>query len=130
MRIYTSYFANKRKLVEAGIQPIGIALYPPRWFGGKSLKVVAPTRSILKDPEFTEERYTNRYLNEVLANVDANGFIEALKELSQGEDVALCCYEKPGDFCHRHILAEWLNKQLGIEIVEFVPEKAADLFMS
>ena len=27
-----------------------------------------------------------------------------------GKDIALICYEKPSDFCHRHLVAEWLNK--------------------
>jgi len=26
------------------------------------------------------------------------------------KDVCLICYEKPSDFCHRHLVAEWLNK--------------------
>ena len=26
------------------------------------------------------------------------------------EDIALVCYEKPGDFCHRHLVADWLNE--------------------
>ena len=25
-------------------------------------------------------------------------------------DIALICYEKPSDFCHRHLVAEWLNQ--------------------
>lgn len=25
------------------------------------------------------------------------------------KDILLCCYEKPEDFCHRHILAEWFT---------------------
>lgn len=24
-------------------------------------------------------------------------------------DIILCCYETPEEFCHRHILAEWLG---------------------
>ena len=25
-------------------------------------------------------------------------------------EIALVCYEKPEDFCHRHILAAWLEE--------------------
>ena len=25
------------------------------------------------------------------------------------EDIALICYEKPSDFCHRHLVAEWFR---------------------
>ena len=37
------------------------------------------------------------------------------------KDVALVCYEKPSDFCHRHLVADWLNKN-GFECKEFVGE--------
>lgn len=30
-------------------------------------------------------------------------------KLSGGKDIALICYEKPTDFCHRHLVAEWLT---------------------
>lgn len=32
--------------------------------------------------------------------------------------IALICYEKPSDFCHRHLVADWLNKH-GIKVEEF-----------
>lgn len=33
--------------------------------------------------------------------------------------IALICYEKPSDFCHRHLVADWLNKN-GIPCEEWV----------
>ena len=34
-------------------------------------------------------------------------------------DIALLCYEKPDDFCHRHLVADWLNKN-GYKCEEYV----------
>ena len=31
-----------------------------------------------------------------------------MKHMSGGSNVALVCYEKPSDFCHRHLVAGWL----------------------
>ena len=28
------------------------------------------------------------------------------------------CWEKSGDFCHRHLVAEWVEENLGITIEE------------
>lgn len=125
MKIYTSYFSNGKKLAEAGVVMIGIALYPPKWFSGTSLKYVAPTASILFAKGQTSEEYTRRYKAEVLARVNPQLLIESLRQLGKGRDVALCCFEKPESFCHRHILAEWLTAKTGIEITEFgyVPKK-------
>lgn len=118
MKIYTSYFAKAATLRKAGIVPIGVALWPPRFFRGISMKQVAPRRYMLDD-RLTDEEYIRMYRNDVLRLVDARSFIQDLERASQGMDVALCCFEKPGDFCHRHILAKWLNEQTGIEVSEF-----------
>lgn len=119
MRIYTSYFGNSKKLQQAGIKVIGISLYPPRWFNGISLKQVAPTKSILFANGQTQEEYTRRYRSEVLSRQDMQLFLKTVEQASEGQDVALCCYEKPEDFCHRHILADWIKEKLGIEISEY-----------
>ncbi len=119
MRIYTSYFGNSKKLQQAGIKVIGISLYPPRWFNGISLKQVAPTKSILFANGQTQEDYTRRYRSEVLSRQDMQKFLKTVEQASGGQDVALCCYEKPEDFCHRHILADWIKEKLGIEISEY-----------
>ena len=118
MKIYTSYFAKAAILRKAGIVPIGVALWPPRFFRGISMKQVAPRRYMLDD-RLTDEEYIRMYRNAVLRLVDARSFIQDLERASRGMDVALCCFEKPGDFCHRHILAKWLNEQTGIEVSEF-----------
>lgn len=119
MNVYTSYFANSKKLAQAGIKVIGVALYPPRWFNGVSIRDVAPTPSILFAKSQTHEQYTERYINEVLSILNPQQFMAYLRSLSQGHDVALCCYEKPGDFCHRHILAEWLSDNTNETITEW-----------
>ena len=118
MKIYTSYFAKAAILRKAGIVPTGLALWPPRFFRGISMKQVAPRRYMLDD-RLTDEEYIRMYRNDVLRLVDARSFIQDLERASRGMDVALCCFEKPGDFCHRHILAKWLNEQTGIEVSEF-----------
>jgi uncharacterized protein (DUF488 family) len=28
------------------------------------------------------------------------------------------CHEKAGEFCHRRLIADWLNRELGIEVPE------------
>lgn len=26
------------------------------------------------------------------------------------KDIAVICYKKPSDFCHRHLVVDWLNE--------------------
>ena len=123
MRVYTSYFSNGKRLSAANVVMVGVALFPPKWFYGTSLKQLAPTWSIFNEKPFTEERYTERYRNEVLAKVDPQWVLQMLERIGRGRDVALCCFEKPGDFCHRMLIAKWLTEATGIEVTEFGDDK-------
>lgn len=56
--------------------------------------------------------YVKRYENEILFYLDPEEIYNDLK------DKILLCYEKPSDFCHRHLVAKWLNRNLGLNIEE------------
>jgi hypothetical protein len=118
MKIFTSYFGNSRKLKEAGVNMICVAIGKPRFIAGiPQMLNVCPTRYMVSGP-CSREEYLKLY-DRILASQDANQVVKQIEMLSGGKDVALCCYEKPGDFCHRHILAKWLTEKTGIDITEF-----------
>lgn len=117
MEIYTSYFGNLKRLSAAGIMPIGIAKWKPRFYEGVNMLSVAPTRYMLSD-ECEHDEYIELY-NEILCKRGANSIMNEICSIAKGRNVALLCYEKPGDFCHRHLLADFLNKELGLNIREF-----------
>lgn len=117
MKIYTSYFGNARKLNEAGVMIICVAIGRPRFIQAPQMLNVCPTRYMISGA-CSHEEYLKMY-DDILAKQDARKVMEQIQALSGGKDVALCCYEKPGDFCHRHILAKWLTEKTGIEITEF-----------
>jgi uncharacterized protein (DUF488 family) len=35
-----------------------------------------------------------------------------------GPEVVLLCWEKPGDYCHRRLAAQWLETEFGIAVPE------------
>ena len=118
MKIFTSYFGNSRKLKEAGVNMICVAIGKPRFIAGiPQMLNVCPTHYMVSGP-CSREEYLKLY-DRILASQDANQVVKQIEMLSGGKDVALCCYEKPGDFCHRHILAKWITENTGIEITEF-----------
>ena len=65
--------------------------------------------------------YIRNFNAEVLDKLNPTEVWKKLSELSDGKPFALICYEKPGDFCHRHLVAEWLERQ-GYEIDEWKKE--------
>jgi uncharacterized protein (DUF488 family) len=64
-----------------------------------------------------EEAYRLEY-KKILDNLDPRKVYEDL-----GQEAILLCWEKPGDFCHRGMVAEWLEEHLGIRVPEWGEEK-------
>lgn len=113
MKLYTSYYAKLNRL-PANIVPVNIALWPPKGVTIASFPALAPTADILREYKAKPDvnRYTHRYNTEVLTQYNPHSILRELKKLSHGNDVALICYEKSSDFCHRHLIAKWLTPAL------------------
>ncbi len=107
--MFTSYFANVKKL-PADLVPVSIARGSPRGFTGKKELRLAPSWAMLK---MTKPDYDALFAD-ILAKLDPAELYAPL-----GENAVLLCWEKPGDACHRRLVAEWLEAALGIEIPEY-----------
>jgi uncharacterized protein (DUF488 family) len=116
MQIFTSYFGNLKDLIKANLHPIGIAISQPKWYKGTNFKNLAPKYEMINWPE---DRYTPEF-KKILLNQNAKLVFDQMRSFSGGKDVVLLCYEMPGQFCHRRLVAEWFEKELGIEVKEFV----------
>jgi uncharacterized protein (DUF488 family) len=66
------------------------------------------------------EEFVNRYREERLGAFDSRRFIEQLGP--EARVVALFCVERAPAACHRSLLAERLQRDLGVEIVHLMPE--------
>ena len=116
MKIYTSYFGIAKKFNPLQFELISITRYPPKQFKGFNYIKLAPSAEILeayKSSEPTEaikQEYTEKYKRDILSKLDAAEVVKDLQRFSCGKDVVLLCYEKNDDFCHRHIVAEWLTE--------------------
>ena len=110
MIIYTSYFSQIKNLPN-NIVPIAICVSTPYWYSGIEYKPLAPSYDILNQYKrvHDEINYTRRYIQEIINPLDADSVYDDLYRLSNGNDVALLCYEKSGDFCHRNIDRRWFN---------------------
>ncbi len=74
-------------------------LAPKRWFFDEWEK------------DHDNAKYVGRFNDEVLRRLSRRAVRDELARLSGGFDrtIVLMCYEKPGDFCHRHLVAGWLG---------------------
>lgn len=126
--IYTSYFAKFKQILEAGLYPVNISRKPPQFFlesGYPSLPAVFPSRDNLmtiKNSDMLQsdiDRYTEQYFREL--KLSPREIIEELNKIVplDADKVVLLCYEKPGDFCHRHLVADYLNQLDWINVHEY-----------
>lgn len=119
---YTGYFARIEKYKELGLYPVSIARYNPKGMNIFTWSAVAPSEDILKDyksGKITEIEYDFRYRLQLQNRniLEDLNFIDS-KVPKEYKGIVLCCYEKSGSFCHRHILAGYIDEKFSIDIKE------------
>ena len=113
----TGYFGKVKSYPkDKGSRFVSIARFAKFWTGDTYSKLAPPAESIkIKDKEL----YTKLYYEKVLNKLNPQQVYDEL-----GENAVLLCYEKYADiengtaFCHRRIVAKWLEDNLGIKVEE------------
>ena len=138
--IYTSYFAKLKSLPE-NIIPISICGKAPDWYKGLQYKKLAPKYDFFMEwkKNHDNDYYIRCFNEQVLSKLNQ---IETITDLhmvipreirekmqhsvhnSPDWHIALICYEKPTDFCHRHLVSDWLN-EIGLNCTEWKPDGEA-----
>lgn len=135
--LYTTYFANIKNLPPNTI-PVSICGKAPQGWNGLEYRKLAPKWSFFSVWKETKDNdyYIEHFNKEVLEPLDIIRVTTELQVLLPYEireqmqnavwndnkfHLALVCYEKSDDFCHRHLVAEWLS-QHGFPCTEWKPE--------
>lgn len=117
--IFTGYFAKAKNYPDT-ITQVSIAQYAPKEYRGYEYKELAPSEKILHDYKKTRNvaMYISSFNQQVLSKKTADDVVADLIMLTHNaKKIVLLCYEKSENFCHRHIVAEWLT-QAGYPVVE------------
>jgi len=99
-----------------GDMGVAICIYPPIDWSGLRFPSLEPDRSIfyaIKQGQITKEEYEKLYIQNTLSKLDAQEIYDRLK------NNVLLCWEDPGEFCHRRIVAAWIKEKLEIEVPEW-----------
>lgn len=119
--VKTSNFSRLQVIVSLGYKHVSICGKAPDWYIGLQYKKLAPKWSFFKDykdGKIDQHEYTRLYNELVLSKNDPEEFYHYLERLNS-DCVVLLCYEKPNEFCHRHLIANWLNFYLKLGVTEF-----------
>ena len=108
--IYTGYFDRLEDYTRNGLVPVCIAGYPAKGFTGGCYPKLAPRKIWWQewyDNHLTNDWYKMKYQATVLNKLSPFQVRNDMQ--SYGTDVVMLCYEKPSDFCYRHLVAKWMN---------------------
>lgn len=125
--LYTSCYRNVRDLDRDKVVLVKISNSCPKEFDDcikfeKTVPdwglMVAPHKSGEISSSVFEERYVAQ-----LDKYKENIFGVIANMVKEHKDIFFLCWEKPNEFCHRHIFAKYLNDNLGKDVVtEYVPK--------
>ena len=120
MKLYTSYFAKVKQLKEMGLKLVCVAGYAPKFFYDTPDVFFYPDLAPRKDwfwewknKHLSNDWYIGKYNETVLSKLNPEKVVSDM-----GDNAVMLCYEKPGDFCHRHLIADWISKNTGITVEE------------
>lgn len=109
--IFTSYFANLRNISDNLVTPISIVRQPPSWYTGLEYTKLAPPWDILNEYRHTKDAkvYFKNYTEQVLDHLDPFVVRQELINIAEDSQIVLLCFERPENFCHRHIVSDWFS---------------------
>ena len=113
MMIFTSNFEIAGRLAQA----VAISRGIPRGWQGRRCKALAPPRDLIKIME--PERFIPLYRAQVLDLLEP---MKMIRDLG-GDNFIMLCFEPPGEFCHRRVVAAWMRKHTGVLVEEFNPKR-------
>ncbi len=123
MKLWTSNFARAGRLPDA----VSISRGKPGWFDGREFDLLAPSWSWIKNYQrgvWNWNQYSAAY-NDLLAELDAENVVAAL-----GENAVMLCFCKSNEpFCHRRLVASWLERRIeGLTVPEWSEAGQMSLF--
>jgi len=114
----TSYF-TKYFIECKGIGGVSIARSSPKWYTGLCYIELAPPWKLIRyyknssNSQFIkEQQYTVQYNELVLNKLDPHKVYKELIYLTEPNEPILLCWEKEGEFCHRHLVTDWLMRNI------------------
>lgn len=122
MDIFTSYFSRAKGLDVTRYFVVSIARFQPKDFFAYPCLALAPSAELLLQYKNGLSRgvYEECYRHDVLESQDIHKVFEGLAKLANGRDIVLCCYERPFQFCHRRLLARYVEEHWHYFIEELI----------
>lgn len=111
VKLFTSYYSSPW-LKETPLRKVAISRGVPKWFKPDAVYLpLAPSWKLVHIND--EAEYKRRYKIEVLDRLSAMKIVETFRD-----GAIFLCWEPAGKFCHRQLVAEWIESTTGIVVPE------------
>ncbi len=107
---------------------VAISRGKPRWrlpFKYRVLSELAPSDATWAAED--EEGFERSYLDQ-LETLGSEAILDRLAAIGDGRPVVCLCWEKPGEWCHRRQLADFIERETAISVPELetgmLPDRA------
>lgn len=100
--------------------------------GYRMFKTLAPSWDLVRNHR-DQAHYRHRYFREVLADLNAQAVVDSIRSLGNPDSglAIMMCYEVPPftdtNFCHRRMVAEWIEDKIGLVVPEYVDNRQSEL---
>ena len=123
MHIYTSYYACKNLPSNACLVQVSVSAPKAYKTDVTWLRVMPSYRELVyahKLGVVTDQQYTDAYIAMLNKNKQLIlAEFERIKQFAENRPIVLMCWCGKQSFCHRHILAKWLNDNANTTISEW-----------
>lgn len=80
------------------------------------VRELAPSIELLKGYKegiINQEQFTVQFFSQINSNVASLEALQSISEIAKTSDITLLCYEKDGEFCHRHLVNDMVLREMG-----------------
>lgn len=87
------------------------------------VRELAPSADLLKgykEGVINQEQFTVQFFSQINSNVESLEALQSISEMAKKNNITLLCYERDGEFCHRHLVNDMVLREMG-EMSEILP---------
>lgn len=79
------------------------------------VRELAPSAELLKGYKegiINQEQFTTQFFSQIHSSIESLEALQSISEMARQTNVTLLCYEREGEFCHRHLVNSLVLHQM------------------
>ncbi len=80
------------------------------------VRELSPSVELLKgykEGTINQEQFTIQFISQIHSNIESIEALQSVSEMARKTNITLLCYEREGEFCHRHLVNSLVLNYIG-----------------